>query len=162
MKWRGDDRSFRGMRVSDSSLLTYVDDLRNCCSELANVHDGHSSGAVTPRFIPELIVAPFADASYAENKRYQVQLAGELWRVRRRIRALDEARAEVATLPEAPAPAIKNWFSSTALAVPRDLPPPWEQRAVVREMALRAAVEALQATGASSAHGEARRATRLT
>ena len=157
MKLRGDDRSFRGMRVSDSSLLTYVDDLRNCCSELANVHDGHSSGAVTPRFIPELIVAPFADASYAENKRYQVQLAGELWRVRRRIRALDEARAAPpAPLPEAPAPAIKNWFSSTALAVPRDLPPPWEQRAVVREMALRAAVEALQATGASSAQSEAR------
>jgi hypothetical protein len=157
MKLRGDDRSFRGMRVSDSSLLTYVDDLRNCCSELANVHDGHSSGAVTPRFIPELIVAPFADASYAENKRYQVQLAGELWRVRRRIRALDEARAAPpAPLPEAPAPAIKNWFSSTVLAVPRDLPPPWEQRAVVREMALRAAVEALQATGASSAQGEAR------
>jgi hypothetical protein len=157
MKLRGDDRSFRGMRVSDSSLLTYVDDLRNCCSELANVHDGHSSGAVTPRFIPELIVAPFADASYAENKRYQVQLAGELWRVRRRIRALDEARAAPpAPLPEAPAPAIKSWFSSTALAVPRDLPPPWEQRAVVREMALRAAVEALQATGASSAQGEAR------
>ena len=155
-KWRGDDRSFRGMRVSDSSLLTYVDDLRTCCSELANVRDGLSSGAVTPRFIPELIVAPFADASYAENKRYQVQLAGELWRVRRRIRALDEASAKVATLPEAPAPAIKNWFSSTALAVPRDLPPPWEQRAVVREMALRAAVEALQATGASSAQGEAR------
>ena len=157
MKLRGDDRSFRGMRVSDSSLLTYVDDLRNCCSELANVHDGHSSGADTPRFIPELIVAPFADASYAENKRYQVQLAGELWRVRRRIRALDEARAAPpAPLPEAPAPAIKNWFSSTVLAVPRDLPPPWEQRAVVREMALRAAVEALQATGASSAQGEAR------
>jgi hypothetical protein len=59
-------------------------------------------------------------------------------------------------LPEAPAPAIKSWFSSTALAVPRDLPPPWEQRAVVREMALRAAVEALQATVASSAQGEAR------
>jgi len=157
MKLRGDDRSFRGMRVSDSSLLTYVDDLRNCCSELANVHDGHSSGAVTPRFIPELIVAPFADASYAENKRYQVQLAGELWRVRRRIRALDEARAAPpAPLPEAPAPAIKSWFSSTALVVPRDLPPPWEQRAVVREMALRAAVEALQATVASSAQGEAR------
>jgi hypothetical protein len=109
MKLRGDDRSFRGMRVSDSSLLTYVDDLRNCCSELANVHDGHSSGAVTPRFIPELIVAPFADASYAENKRYQVQLAGELWRVRRRIRALDEARAAPpAPLPEAPAPAISS------------------------------------------------------
>ena len=155
-KWRGDDRSFRGMRVSDSSLLTYVDDLRTCCSELANVRDGLSSGAVTPRFIPELIVAPFADASYAENKRYQVQLAGELWRVRRRIRALDEVCEEPPAPLPAPAPAIINWFTSTALAVSRDLPPPWEQRAVVREMALRAAVEALQATGASSAQGEAR------
>ena len=155
-KWRGDDRSFRGMRVSDSSLLTYVDDLRTCCSELANVRDGLSSGAVTPRFIPELIVAPFADASYAENKRYQVQLAGELWRVRRRIRALDEVCEEPPAPLPAPAPAIINWFTSTTLAVSRDLPPPWEQRAVVREMALRAAVEALQATGASSAQGEAR------
>ena len=159
---------FRGLAVTlgPGRSGSYHDDLRdpslrNALAEAMQSSEGagdtpgrtDDEAAAAPFFLPELVVGDHATAAYGAHKCDQLTRAAELWRLKRRIRALEaahsgliaeEGRARVAALHDAGrhgAESLRCWELCENLG-PTDVPPRWEMDAALRDVGMRAALEA--------------------
>ena len=164
--------AFRGLRVSLGHAHAHVDDLRgvdtaHALAEATAPTDGPP--AAPPSFAPSLIVGGFVDEEYSNLKREQLRAASELWRVRARMRALEQRVLPPASLPGADLLARGHercWCLCSRLESLHSLPSDMgEQATTLRDLAVAASLSALRAAsnraplpwppGASAAEDEA-------
>ena len=153
---------FRGLVVTLGEQRThaYEEDLRDhpirvALGEATTTSSSTETAIDGPAFLPQLIVGNHATPAYSDLKHKQLDLACELWRVRKHLRALESthkaeeaARAAQQSAVEQSAAnkADRCWSLVGPVEPLTTLPPECEADAVLRDLAATAALSALKAT----------------